>query len=243
MKKKIILLLIIFINTIVFSQNISGKVTYVLSVEPFAEQKIDSMVAKSDFKNAKMEKMMRDVFKNAKDVEALLEFSNGESLYYLEDKMQNDGKAQLNINRTFAGGDNKYYKNTKTKEYFNESSTFGELLLIEIEPKKWEITQESKKIGNYLCYKAIDIASTNKKMKPVVWFTPEIPVSFGPLKYNGLPGLVILVEMSRRTISASEIVLNPKEKIVVVKPTKGKKMTAKEAKEKGEAMWKSIMKQ
>ena len=27
---------------------------------------------------------MRDVFKNAKDVEALLEFSNGESLYYLE---------------------------------------------------------------------------------------------------------------------------------------------------------------
>ena len=115
--------------------------------------------------------------------------------------------------------------------------------MIEIEPKKWKITQESKQIGKYLCFKAIDIESTNKKMKPIAWFTPQLPVSFGPLEYNGLPGLVILVEMHKRTISASETLLNPKEKIVVVKPTKGKKLTAKESREKGAAMWKNIEKQ
>jgi hypothetical protein len=49
--------------------------------------------------------------------------------------------------------------------------------------------------------------------------------------------------MHKRTISASEIILNPKEKIIVVKPTKGKKLTAKESREKGAAMWKSIEKQ
>ena len=116
-------------------------------------------------------------------------------------------------------------------------------MLIEIDEKKWEITQESKKIGNYLCYKAIDIASTNRKMKPVVWFTPEISISFGPLKYNGLPGLVILVEMSKRTISVSEIILNPEEEIIIKKPTKGEKITAEEARQRGAAMWKKIEKQ
>lgn len=190
-----------------------------------------------------MNKWMRDMLENTPNVKAFLHFSDGESLYTVEDRMQIDGKKTFNINRTFAGGDNKYYKNTKTKEYFTQSSTFGELLLIEVEPKKWKITQESKKIGNYLCYKAIDIASTNKKMKPIVWFTPQIPVSFGPLKYNGLPGLIILVEMHKRTISASEIILNPKEKIIVEKPTKGEKMTAEESKKRGEAFWKSIEKQ
>ncbi|MFQ3181183.1 MAG: GLPGLI family protein [Polaribacter sp.] len=240
--KNIFFTLLFVISLNVFSQKISGKVTYVVSMESYTKEKIDSISKNLKTKNVKMDKWMRDIFENTPDVKAFLEFNNSESLYFVEDKMQNDGKATYNVNKTFAGGDNKYYKNTKTKEYFNESSTFGELLLIEIEPKKWKITQESKKIGNYLCYKAIDIASENKKVKPIVWFTPQIPVSFGPLYYSGLPGLVILVEMSKRTISASEIILNPKDEIIIKKPTKGKKMTAEESRKRGAAFWKSIEK-
>jgi GLPGLI family protein len=58
-------------------------------------------------------------------------------------------------------------------------------------------------------------------MKPIVWFTPQILVSFGPKEFTGLPGLVILVKMYNRTISASKIVLNPKEKIEIIKLKKG----------------------
>jgi GLPGLI family protein len=237
----LILLLVVSLNG--FSQKISGKVTYIVSMESYTKEKIDSIAKNFETKNMKMDKWLRDIFENTPDVKAFLEFNNTEALYFVEDKMQNDGKATYNVNRTSAGGDDKYYKNTKTGEYFKENSTFGELLLIEIDEKKWKITQESKKIGNYLCYKAIDIASTNRKMKPVVWFTPEIPVSFGPLKYNGLPGLVILVEMSKRTISVLEIILNPKDEIIIKKPTKGKKITAEEARQRGGAMWKKIEKQ
>jgi GLPGLI family protein len=232
-----------FFSVVFYSQNLSGKVTYVISMEPISKKRIDSLSKKLSTKKVKMDKWMRDILKNTPDITAYLEFTNSESLYKVEDKMKNDGKISFNINRTFAGGDDRYYKNTKTKEYFQENGTLGELMLIEIEPKKWQITQASKKIGNYLCYKAIDFESTNKKMKPVVWFTPQIPVSFGPKEYNGLPGLVLLVEMSNRTISASQIVLNPKKEIRIEKPIKGKKMTAKESREKGAALWKRIEKQ
>ncbi|UAM97891.1 GLPGLI family protein [Polaribacter litorisediminis] len=236
--KFILLCILSCCSPTVLSQQLSGKVTYIVSMESYTKEKIDSIARNFKTKNIKMYKWMRDIFENTPDVKAFLEFNNTEALYFVEDKMQNDGKPTYNVNRTSAGGYDQYYKNTKTGEYFKENSTFEELLLIEIDTKKWEITQESKKIGNYLCYKAIDIASTNRKMKPVVWFTPEIPVSFGPLKYNGLPGLVLLVEMYKRTISVSEIILNPKDEIIINKPTKGEKITAEEARQRGAAMWK-----
>lgn len=139
---------------------------------------------------------MRDVFENIPNVNAYLEFSNKEALYYVEDKMQNEGKIIFNVNRTFAGGDNKYYKNSETKEYFIQNDVFEELLLIEMIPIKWKITQESKKIGNYLCFKAeTSIERENSKgkfnQKIIAWFAPELPYNFGPKEFNGLPGLII----------------------------------------------------
>jgi len=237
MKKKL-LILFIFTNTIIFSQNLSGKVTYVVSMEPFNEKKIDSIYKIKNKKNKKTDKWMKDIFKNTPNVNAYLDFTNGESICYLEEKMQVEGKPTFNMNRVFAGGDNKYYKNTNTKEYLKEY--VRENLLIEKNEKKWKITQESKQIGKYLCFKAIDITSKNKKMKPIVWFTPQIPVSFGPLEYNGLPGLVILVEMFKRTISVSKIVLNPKEKIKIKKLIKGDRITEEKFKEKISSFWKTL---
>ena len=101
-------------------------------------------------------------------------------------------------------------------------------MLIDIEPKKLEITQKTKTIGNYLCYKAIDINSKNTKMKPIAWFTPLIPISFGPKEYSGLPGLILEIEMFNSKIVDTKIVLNPNEEIIIEKPVKGKRITLEE---------------
>ena len=163
------------------------------------------------------------MFKNADDVNASLTFTNKESIYSIEDNLQNDGKSKLNMNRILAGANDIYYKNIESEENYHESSTFGELMLIEIESKKWQITQESKKIGYYVCYKAIDIASKNTKMKPVAWFTPLIPVSFGPKDYSGLPRLILEIEMFSSKIVGTKIVLNSTEEITINKPIKRKR--------------------
>lgn len=52
----------------------------------------------------------------------------------------------------------------------------------------WEIHSETKEISGYNVKKA----STNfAGRKYIAWFTPEIPVSDGPYKFNGLPGLIM----------------------------------------------------
>jgi len=237
--KKYLIITLLFFSIVTFSQ-ISGKVTYIVSMTPISDKKIDSIFSKKKYEHIKMNAWARSVFKNTPDVKANLEFVNEASLYYVEKKMKVDGKTTLNMNRIFAGGDNKIYKNTKTKVYLKEN--IRENLLIEKEEKKWKITQESKQIGNYLCFKAIDIESTNKKKKPIVWFTPQIPVSFGPLEFNGLPGLVILVEMNKRIISASKIILNPKERIVFKKLIKGDRISQKKYNDKMKVLWNNIKK-
>ena len=52
----------------------------------------------------------------------------------------------------------------------------------------WEIINEFKSIEGYQAQKAI----THFRGRTYeVWFTPEIPISFGPWKLQGLPGLIL----------------------------------------------------
>ncbi|APY08834.1 ribonuclease Z [Winogradskyella sp. J14-2] len=60
------------------------------------------------------------------------------------------------------------------------------------------------------------------------WYTPKIPVSHGPLEYWGLPGLILEVSAGNTTMLCTKIVLNPKEKLEIIAPDKGKETTKAE---------------
>lgn len=64
------------------------------------------------------------------------------------------------------------------------------------------------------------------KMTAVVaWYTPQIPVGHGPAEYWGLPGLIMEVSAGNTTMLCSKIIMNPKEKIKIEAPDKGKEIT------------------
>ncbi len=56
------------------------------------------------------------------------------------------------------------------------------------EKMAWEITDETKNIGEYTCKKA---NCTFRGRNFTAWFTEEIPVSTGPWKLYGLPGIIL----------------------------------------------------
>ena len=63
------------------------------------------------------------------------------------------------------------------------------------------------------------------------WYTPQVPVSHGPLEYWGLPGLILEVSAGKTTMLCSKITLNPAEKIEIKAPAKGKEVSKQEYKE------------
>lgn len=56
------------------------------------------------------------------------------------------------------------------------------------EKPEWEVTDESKEILGYECFKA---TTDYRGRKWTAWFTPDIPVQDGPWKLCGLPGLIL----------------------------------------------------
>jgi GLPGLI family protein len=137
------------------------------------------------------------------------------------------------------------YKNV-TGNYLQEQEMMGKEYLIKdkAEPFEWELSEETKKIGNYTAQKAsftkivdsrqfstgmTEMENVKDTIQVTVWFTPEIPVSHGPEYYFGLPGLILEVQNQGRTLICEKIELNPSaDPVVIERPSKGKGMTQAE---------------
>jgi GLPGLI family protein len=96
---------------------------------------------------------------------------------------------------------------------------------------KWEITSESKMINGYKCFKA-NFSKTQTMLgkeytnKAIAWFCPDIPVSFGPAEFSGLPGLIFQLQANEYSFVLKNITFESNLKISA--PSSGKEMTLDE---------------
>ena len=138
------------------------------------------------------------------------------------------------------------YKNIADQTYLQEQEMMGKEYLVKdkSEPFEWELSEETKKIGNYTAQKAsftkivdsrqfstgmTEMENVKDTIQVTVWFTPEIPVSHGPEYYFGLPGLILEVQNQGRTLICEKIELNPSaDPVIIERPSKGKEMTQAE---------------
>ncbi|WP_405610611.1 GLPGLI family protein [Polaribacter sp. Asnod1-A03] len=160
-----------------------------------------------------------------------LNFNKNESIFKEENKLEI--KKSKNFLIRILVGEGIYYTNKKTNKIFNQKESFGELFIIEIPQFKWKLSRESKKIGKYICYKATSTKSIESRRgksikKITAWYTPDLPISFGPKDYYGLPGLILELNEGDLFFKATKIKLNLKQKNDIKEPVKGKKITLEE---------------
>lgn len=130
------------------------------------------------------------------------------------------------------------YKNKElTENKYEDKRLKKSFSIYETIPKmNWKIEKGEKKIKNYICKKA----TTNFRGRIyTAWYTDKIPVSMGPWKFNGLPGLILLVEDKAGIYKweVAKIEIPSKDKTISVadlysKRIKHKKVTFKEFDEK-----------
>jgi GLPGLI family protein len=92
----------------------------------------------------------------------------------------------------------------------------------------WVIEDESKKIGYFMCQKA---TGSFRGRNYTAWFTDQIPLSYGPWKLFGLPGLIVEAYDENKDFTAKiRYIKYPKliSKEEFVQPTNGDKLTIKE---------------
>lgn len=73
---------------------------------------------------------------------------------------------------------------------------------------KWDLSQtETKNIGGFICNKA---TANFRGSEIVAWYAVDIPISFGPWKFRGLPGLILeLYNQEMTQIWRAEKVIYP----------------------------------
>lgn len=102
---------------------------------------------------ARIEEFMKTMFEKT----FILTFDKTTSWYSEEEKMDavssNQGFGRMMMS-SFSSGN--LFKNTKEKVFLQEREFFGKEFLIKdsLTNYKWEMSAETKQIGNYLCYKA-----------------------------------------------------------------------------------------
>lgn len=80
-------------------------------------------------------------------------------------------------------------KPTEDKIILSNSIGFQDYLVEFIKPIiNWELQNEFKSICGYRCQKAVGIFGGRLYF---VWFTTDLPFSYGPWKLNGLPGIIL----------------------------------------------------
>ena len=182
-------------------------------------------------------------------------FDKQQSIYKREEKLDapQQGNRGMRVMRFGSGGNDITHTNLATREQTLQQEMFGKLFLVTktLWTPKWNFTGETKQIGRYTAYEAtysykqkpnqfrMSFGRRNNEDKEKeepkevevtvsVWFTPDIPVSAGPDRFFGLPGLVLMVQDGKRIFVCTEVNMNTTEKIKLTPPKKGQKVTAEE---------------
>lgn len=137
------------------------------------------------------------------------------------DNAQN--KANVNVVKVGANPKTSVlYKDLSNKMFLKSSNLMGKEFLVKdtLTSYQWNLTDETKIIGNYVCKKAV---ATDKEKSITAWYTPSIPIMDGPDQYFGLPGLIIELTDGNITYNALKVQETPD--ITIIKPSTGKEIT------------------
>ncbi|MDY0090398.1 MAG: GLPGLI family protein [Flavobacteriaceae bacterium] len=223
MKLKTLVLIFLFISKI-DAQTINGSVIYSVKIG-------------TDELFEKLDKDLKESYIKDKESEVYtLEFDAYRSIFKYEGGMSPEGH------------------NKSPKIYFKEKDStyslrpendmdFGKIIIIENRDTKWELTNETKTIDGYVCYKATsELIRKNGDMVfkfPIIaWYCPKIPFPFGPLGYGGLPGLILELQERNVLYGVQKINFNLPEMKPITKPSEGKRITQEELNRKISEMFK-----
>ncbi|MBT4413200.1 MAG: GLPGLI family protein [Polaribacter sp.] len=234
--------LIVLISLAANAQNFEGKAIYKTSIKSSFSFGEDEKSTMSD----DMKKQIQEKLQKMNQKTFILNFDQKTSTYK-EDiqldapKPQVGGAGVMVMSIGGAGNGSVYFKNIKEKRFLNQTEIMGKRFLVKDKLKAydWELSSETKNIGNYTCYKATfteeveNIRMTfdngeskeEKKKEKIIttaWYTLQVPISNGPGNYQGLPGLILEINDGKKTIVCTEIILNPAQKITIKEPEKGK---------------------
>lgn len=168
--------------------------------------------------NALAEEMLLLTNEVVQGFEFELLINNGKSIFRKTEPMIED-YSQIHLHRLalgYSGGDEIWYtEKDNLEKLIYKNHLESPVLLTLIEEVTWEISNESKRIGKHDAIKATTTRKRGNAVEKIeAWFAPKLQYSYGPLGYNGLPGLILEMKNDRIVYKFKKLVDTP----VIIEP-------------------------
>lgn len=159
--KSLFLKLNILVFAFLFSNNIGNKNTTANTATQDFQGKA-YYISKSSLNlgnwgatmSQEQKKQVQARLKNRLEKTFILTFNREESMFKEDEKLDAISGATDSWGKNFAAGNQ--YKNIKTNTQIQDQEFYGKKFLVkdELQPMTWNMGSETKKIGNYTCFKA-----------------------------------------------------------------------------------------
>ena len=151
---------------------------------------------------------------NEYEYQAELQFNASEYRFELKESEEAANyrwrKEAYIIYRDFAKGEIFDITTLLSKEYITEDTLICQ---------NWKIKSDMKEVAGHICMNAT-FYDTVKGKEVVAWFALDLPVSIGPDRYCGLPGMILEInEGNGAVVYTATTVLLSSEKVEITKPT------------------------
>lgn len=143
----------------------------------------------------------------AENFELRLDVNDGKAHFYIVDDMPLDeGNAQFYRSMALmnVGAAEFWIDKPSSRQVIKTSE--GKIVEFDLIVPDWTITSEMKKIDKYDCFRAyfvfnyVSAGGAEGSRKISAWFAPELPYTFGPGKFFGLPGLILELDDDFMTV-------------------------------------------
>jgi GLPGLI family protein len=240
------LIALISVTTTAKAQMKEGKISYERKINMhrnLPDPQMKSMIP--EFRTDKFELIFNEsvsLFRSVVDEEAPDPFANAGG--------GGGGGMRFNFRMPSA---NTYTDLAKQMQYEGREFFEKEFLIVDsLKQYKWKLSEETKMIAKQLCKKATTMITAPQVMRMrvsmgrggenntdttantprapketelVVWYAENIPVSFGPDSYSGLPGVIMEIDQDNGANVTTAVEVSAKyPKKELVAPTKGEKM-------------------
>ena len=230
MRKLLYCFLILFVSY-GYSQQNGGEVIYSISQNTAFAKNLQKE------KRSSTKSLIAGLNENLKEIKLSLVFGADNSAFYTLKSAPMASSRYQGTMQDFAkniahSGD--YYRSANNGGVFYRPNSFSDVdLIVHYQDLEWELVYEQKKIGKYNCYKAkAEMVLENNKgpfiRNVIAWYCPDIPVSYGPSRFGGLPGLILELDEGEFHYKAINVLLKDKVKIPNVPLEKSKVVSDEE---------------
>lgn len=230
MKKQNLISFLLLITIVVISNQHLRSQTVEGSIRYLRTQNWAKMMASVDYISKQQRDRMMYMWGNRSEWKSytLLHFNATESKYEnSEEEAEPGNEGWSDRKETFF-----MKRNFKTNTLFDGITFLGKTYLIHdsIEKPSWKILNDMKEVAGHICMNA-SLTDTLRKQNIEVWFALDIPISSGPDRFIGLPGMILEVNVNNGAMimTADKIDVKPlTTELDVPQKIKGKKINMDE---------------